>query len=139
MAAKPLNCPGCQETLGHDTRRCPNCGARVMRMESGVLKTSTVLIASDEMHAVFPSLRDVPEPMRRRVIESTTGRNSGTILIADRRGKLELERAARYERVANPAEPPDDDTNSAWRRWWPAIVALAVSGAGAALAFLVHW
>ena len=108
-------------------------------MESGVLKTSAVLIASGEMHAVFPSLRDVPEPMRRLVTECTTGCNSGTILIADRRGKQELERAARFERFQNPVDASDTAHSSGWRRWWPAMVALAVSGAGAALAFLVHW
>ncbi len=108
-------------------------------MESGVLKTSAVLIASDAMHAVFPSLRDVPEPMRRIVMESTSGRNSGTILIADRRGKQELERAARFERVPNPVQVSECVPADGWRRWWPAMVALAVTGVGAALALLVHW
>lgn len=118
--------------------RCPRCGAAIMRMESGVVKTSTVFIASDGVRSVYPSLRDVPEPLRRRLVESTSGRNSGTILIADRRGKEEIEKAARIERAPRLRDiTPHDRLN--WRSLWPAAVALIVVLAGIWLAFLAHW
>lgn len=120
-------------------RRCPRCGARVVQLEAGVLKTSAVLIAAGETHAVFPSLREVPEPLRRRVVESTSGRNAGTILIADRRGKEAIERAARIESAPKAAIDFDCDEERRWRRLWPLLAALLVGGVGASLAFLLRW
>lgn len=118
--------------------RCPRCGATIIRMESGVVKTSAVFIASDGVSSVYPSLRDVPEPLRRRLVESTSGRNSGTILIADRRGKEEIEKAARVERPPRVRDIALRDRRN-WRRLWPAFVALIVVLAGVWLAFLAHW
>jgi hypothetical protein len=109
-----------------------------MRMESGVIKTSAVFIASDGVRAMYPSLRDVPEPLRRRLVECTSGRNSGTILIADRRGKEEIEKAARTERATVVRELPAQDS-ALWRRLWPAIVAIMIITMAAWLAFIVRW
>jgi hypothetical protein len=118
--------------------RCPRCGATIIRMESGVVKTSTVFIASDGVRSIYPSLRDVPEPLRRRLVESTSGRNSGTILIADRRGKEEIEKAARVERTPRVRDMATQD-RLYWHRLWPGLVALLVVVAGIWLAFLFHW
>ncbi len=102
------------------------------------MKTSAVLIVSDEVQGMYPSVRDVPEPLRKRLVECTTGRNSGTIVIADRRGKEEMEKAARLERMTPHASfsPAPDIT---WNHLWPALVALTVGVAGAWLAFVVRW
>ncbi len=68
---------------------CPSCGT------PGLLKTSAILIAAGGTAGVYESLKDVPKPLRTRLIESTTGVNSGTILIADRRGRRQILRALR--------------------------------------------
>ncbi len=107
-------------------------------MESGIMKTSAVLIVSDEIQARYPSVRDVPEPLRTRLVECTTGRNSGTIVIADRRGKEEIEKAARFEQITSSSLPAPR-AYLTWNHLWPALVALTVGVAGAWLAFLVRW
>ena len=71
-----------------------------MKMDYGLIRTSSVLIASGDCHAVYASVHDVPERLRQRLEASTTGRNSGTIVIADRRGKEEIEKAARFQRIS---------------------------------------
>jgi len=45
------------------------------------------------MDAVYRSVKDVPPPLRRKLLKSTNGLNSATILIADRRGREEIARA----------------------------------------------
>jgi hypothetical protein len=40
-------------------------------------------------------VQEVPAPLRSRLIKSTNGVNSATILIADRRGRQEIARAMR--------------------------------------------
>lgn len=56
-------------------------------------KSSTIFIATSDTTQVYRSVRDVPTELRRRLQESTTGANSATILIADKRGREELVRA----------------------------------------------
>jgi hypothetical protein len=103
----------------------------------GVMKTTSVLIASDEVNAIYASVHDVPEPLRRQLQASTTGRNSGTIVIADRRGKEEIEKAARFQQIA--ANNSLASRRVRWNRIWPALVALVIGAAGAWLAFVVRW
>lgn len=59
----------------------------------GMLKTSTILISADDTESVYHSVRDVPEPLRKKLLRSTNGMNSRTILIADRRGEQQIARA----------------------------------------------
>ncbi|MGA2593497.1 MAG: hypothetical protein ABSH32_26575 [Bryobacteraceae bacterium] len=61
--------------------------------KSGVLKSSTILISAGETAAVYRSVKEVPAPLRRKLLKSTNGLNSATILIADRRGREEIARA----------------------------------------------
>ena len=68
---------------------CPSCGT------PGLLKTSAILIAAGGTAGVYHSLKEVPKPLRTRLIECTTGVNSGTILIADRQGRRQILRALR--------------------------------------------
>jgi len=58
-----------------------------------MLKTSTILISSDDTEGVYRSVRDVPEPLRKKLLRSTSGLNARTILIADRRGQQQIARA----------------------------------------------
>lgn len=72
---------------------CPHCGEAHVAAKSGVMKSSTILISAGETDAVYRSVKDVPPPLRRKLLKSTNGLNSATILIADRRGREEIARA----------------------------------------------
>jgi hypothetical protein len=61
-----------------------------MRNISGVMKTSSVMISTGDEPTFYRSVQEVPEPLRSRLIESTHGSNSGTIVIADRAGKDQI-------------------------------------------------
>src|ERR1035438_3637804 len=56
-------------------------------------KSSTIFISAEGGTKVYRSVEDVPEPLRKRLVESTQGVNAATILIADKRGREELVRA----------------------------------------------
>jgi hypothetical protein len=56
-------------------------------------RSSTIFIATGAKTHVYRSVEDVPPALRRRLVESTRGLNSATILIADKRGREELVRA----------------------------------------------
>jgi len=58
-----------------------------------MLKTSTILISSNDTESVYRSVRDIPEPLRKKLLRSTSGLNARTILIADRRGQQQIARA----------------------------------------------
>jgi len=100
------------------------------------MKTSAILVASGGSRSVYASLREVPEPLRTQVIQSTSGRNAGTILIADQRGKEEIERASRAER-ARPVPALLED-HLILRRAWPVAVALLIVACGAAAVFFAR-
>ena len=56
-------------------------------------KSSTIFISAEGGTKVYRSVSDVPEHLRKRLVESTQGVNAATILIADKRGREELVRA----------------------------------------------
>src|ERR1700733_8533135 len=72
---------------------CPHCGEANPLSKSGVLKSSTILISAGDTDAVYRSVKEVPAPLRRKLLKSTNGLNSATILIADRKGREEIARA----------------------------------------------
>ena len=74
---------------------CPHCGESNAPRNSGVIKTSTILISVGRTDAVYRSVAEVPQPLRKRLLRSTSGMNAATILIADRQGKEELAKAIR--------------------------------------------
>jgi hypothetical protein len=74
---------------------CPYCGETNPPVISGVMKTSTILISVGRTDAVYRSVDDVPQPLRKRLLRSTSGMNARTILIADPKGKEELAKAIR--------------------------------------------
>jgi hypothetical protein len=89
-----MNCRRCGKNFDvAESPICPHCGEAVIATKSGVMKSSTILISAGEMEAVYRSVKDVPPPLRRKLIKSTNGLNSATILIADRRGREEIARA----------------------------------------------
>jgi hypothetical protein len=111
------------------------------------MKTSAVLIASGRESGFYRSVQEVPEPLRTRLQETTTGANAGTILIADRAGKQRLTEAyARREAsakaaVATPApETPvvERISRAPWLKWAALFLVLALTAIIAAI-FGVRW
>jgi len=49
-----------------------------------------VLISSGGADMVYRTVEEVPRGLRTRLLKSTSGGNSGIILIADRRGRKEI-------------------------------------------------
>ena len=82
-----MRCAACGRNLKGNQRKCPRCGEPVAEKLAGVLKTSTILISADDIDGVYRSVQDVPEPLRKKLLRTTNGINSRTILIADRRGR----------------------------------------------------
>src|ERR1700693_1054684 len=90
-----MTCPKCNYEMpdsGFDNTDgfCPECGVRLLRNVSGVMKTSAVMIAARGERGFYRSVQDVPEPLRTQLLETTTSANSGIIVIADRAGKEQL-------------------------------------------------
>jgi predicted amidophosphoribosyltransferase len=87
-------CPRCRARFEESSGACPRCGTANTRTK-GTFQTSTVLIASSGGDRVYRSVQEVPASLRTRLLKSTNGANSATILIADRRGRHEIARAMR--------------------------------------------
>jgi hypothetical protein len=62
-------------------------------MERLTQKTSTIVIATRGKTKVYRSVAEVPPPLRRRLLKSTSGANSATVLIADEGGRREILRS----------------------------------------------
>jgi len=92
-----MRCRRCQRKFKDDAAdsRCPYCGEANPPASSGVMKSSTILISEGHTDAVYRSVGEVPQSLRKRLLKYTSGMNSATILIADRRGKEELAKAIR--------------------------------------------
>jgi hypothetical protein len=100
-----MRCPTCKRKTDGDHRNCPYCGEPVPERIAGTLRTSTILISSDDTESVYHSVREVPEPLRKKLLRSTSGTNSRTILIADRRGEQHIARALKNLPGAPPVTP----------------------------------
>ena len=107
-------CPECNLRFDGPAGACPRCGGA-----KGVVKTSTILIASGERQTVFRSVEDVPETLKRQLIRSTNGLNSATIVIADRQGRKEIAKAIR----SLPAPTGAASVEKA-RHVWPAFAGI---------------
>jgi hypothetical protein len=84
-----MTCSRCGKDFDQEEARCPHCG-QPQGDVSGLFQTSTVLISSGGADLVYRSVEEIPPGLRTRLLKSTGGRNSGTILIADRRGRREI-------------------------------------------------
>ncbi len=96
-----MKCNRCRKKFEQEDARCPHCGQSNART-SGTFQTSTVLISAGGSDRVYRSVNDVPSRLRSRLLKSTNGANSATILIADRRGRREISRAMR--KLPGPAQ-----------------------------------
>src|ERR1051325_10233789 len=89
-----MTCSHCHKNFGQDAARCPHCGEPNPE-SSGLFQTSTVLISTGGADLVYRSVDEVPTRLRSKLLKSTNGANSATILIADQRGRKEISRAMR--------------------------------------------
>jgi len=114
-------------------------------------RSSTIFIAMGQKTRVYRSVEDIPPRLRRRLVESTQGLNSATILIADKRGRAELVRAlqghstevqcrlvdAMRSRQADETRKPQKNrfSFSSWRTWLEFLLPMVL---GASLWFLIE-
>lgn len=64
-------------------------------MTTHTIRTSTIFVSEGKRNEVYHSLDEIPADLRRKLLESTTGVNSATIVIADRAGREHIVRALR--------------------------------------------
>lgn len=64
------------------------------------IKKTTIYINLGEKTQVFQSPEDIPDSLRKKLLASTRGMNSATILIADRGGREEIRKVLRGESSA---------------------------------------
>jgi hypothetical protein len=84
-----MTCGRCGNEFDEAEARCPHCG-EAQAGAKGLFQTSTVLISSGGADLVYRTVEEVPPGLRTRLLKSTSGGNSGIILIADRRGRKEI-------------------------------------------------
>jgi len=87
-----MTCSRCKKNFEEGEPRCPHCG---QASSAGLFQTSTVLISTGGADLVYRSVDEVPARLRTRLLKSTNGANSATILIADRRGRKEIAKTMR--------------------------------------------
>jgi len=154
-----MTCPRCSAELEAGPGLCPECGAEVLQNVAGVLKTSAVMISAAGERGFYRSVQDVPEPLRRQLLQVTSSENAGTIVIADRAGREQLtqivarrESARRQSAAIGAAEPcsgkaPASPVSIAaassllgisWIVWAGAGLLLG-SAAVIAAVFTIHW
>jgi hypothetical protein len=130
-----MTCPQCRKIFAASAAACPHCGAK-NRSASGVFQTSTVLISTDRADRVYRSVDEVPLRLRNRLLKTTSSANSATILIADRKGRKEIDKAMRklpansQRRMVHsmlsgePSVDPLGWLTPALRKWIAAAIAL---------------
>jgi RNA polymerase subunit RPABC4/transcription elongation factor Spt4 len=89
-----MNCKRCKRPFDEDELSCPHCG-EANPDSTGLYQTSTVLISAGDSDLVYRSVEEIPVRLRTKLLKLTNGRNSATILIADRRGRREIAKAIR--------------------------------------------
>ena len=87
-------CGKCRKSFDAQAAKCPHCG-EPNAGATELFQTSTVLIASGGADLVYGSVEEVPMPLRNKLLKSTNGQDSVTILIADPRGRQVVARAVR--------------------------------------------
>jgi hypothetical protein len=118
-------------------------------MNRVTIKTSTILVGLKTKTEVYRSLKEVPPRLRKKLIESTSGSNSGTILIADRGGRDEIVRSVRglpsnvQTRVgatvaSRRLQKISTERMSEVRRVWPELLLLLLLALVIWVVFTIH-
>lgn len=137
-------CPKCRAEFETHGGVCPECGVRLRRHVSGIVKTSVVMISADGEDALYSSVQEIPERLRKRLMETTTGDNSGTIVIADRAGKEQLTQVLSRREAKREMSLPDSAVvrrrrrGISWMAWAGFLVILALAGITSVF-FGLHW
>jgi hypothetical protein len=149
-----MTCPKCFAEFETAVATCPQCGVGLYHSVSGIVKTSIVMISTRGEESFYQSVQDVPEPLRRQLMESTRSDNSGTIVIADRAGKEQLtqvlaRRDSMREKPADAELPEMDELGgthagtSGLRRYswlaWTAFLLVLASAAAISAFFGLRW
>jgi hypothetical protein len=108
-------------------------------MNRVTMKTSTIFVSGKGGTQVYRSLKEVPPRLRKKLLESTSGANSGTILIADRSGRDEIVRAVQglpsdvqtrvASKVARRAQRMTTRHVAKIRQIWPEVLLLVLLAA----------
>lgn len=105
-----------------------------------VLRTSRVIVGTDEGKAVFRSLEDCPPDVLRKIKETLPGPNACTIMITNReameaiRSRAIAEPRRQPKRRPKPAQRPEGITLPRWQIMTGALLATV-----AALTALLVW
>lgn len=146
-------CPQCQFEFEETATHCPECGVRILRKVSGIVKTSAVMIAAGDEHTFYRSVQEVPEALRRTLIETTNSENSGMIVIADRAGReqwteIVAQREAQQQAQSTPpaisppaleiAPSPSGFAGFSWTAWAGVLLFLAAAALIASVFHISH-
>jgi len=111
------------------------------------------MISSGDENAFYDSVQEVPERLRKQLLETTASRNSGTIVIADRAGKEQLtqvlarrhagertrgENDSEEAETGAGAQPADLARRFSWLAW-VAFALVLILAAGISAFFGLHW
>jgi len=89
-----MECPNCGWKPGEERPdRCPRCGIGLVTSTLGVMKTSSVRVATGDSEQIYPSLDDVPPEVREKIQSAFGGPHTETIIIADERGRQQIFKA----------------------------------------------
>jgi hypothetical protein len=94
------------------------------------VRTSVILVAVDNRIEAYASLEDVPVELREKLIESTSGDDAATILIADRKGRDAM-LSSLHKRILARRQ------GGGWLRTWGEI--LFYGAAGLAVWLVATW
>jgi hypothetical protein len=111
------------------------------------------MISSGDESSFYDSVQEVPERLRKQLLETTASRNSGTIVIADRAGKEQLTQvlARRHagERAREESDSEEAETDAGVQpsglarrfSWlaWAGFALILVLAAGISAFFGLHW
>lgn len=95
------------------------------------VRTSVILVAVDDRIEAYSSIEDLPVELREKLIESTSGNDAATLVIADRKGRDAVLRSLGKRIVARRRVP------GGWLRTWGAI--LLSGAAGLAVWLVATW
>jgi len=143
-----MSCAHCGKNIETGAECCPHCGKQ--NPAAGLFQTSAVLISAEGTEQVYRSVDEVPPRLRNRLLRSTSGANSETILIADRKGRHEITKVMRklpgsVQRQLMHSLPGTHDSADpqGWltpsRRKWIAAVVLLLALAVVVFVFLHRW
>ena len=140
-----MTCPNCAQKLTMleaARQRCPHCGWEFDRSAIGLVKTSSVLVASGEGEQVYRTIEDLPPELRDKLQKALSAAEAETIILADEQGRDQIFQVIRslptdlQRRVlsalhlAGPTEPQVTPGRS-WKLW--------LLSAGVALLALLLW